>query len=131
MADDSHLVAVAYRQLSHAQKGCVDKAKSGEITKEADMRDCLDAGFSTSRLAQRIEALRRQVITIGQAGSDACKKQADPMARLVQTEKGALLNLHQDLVDDDVDAYNSDLERADATAGSEKGALPALLKACQ
>lgn len=129
MADDEHLVAVAYHEFSLAQRACVKKAQSGEITKEADLKECLDSGFSASGLARRIEALRLQFVTIGQAGSDACKTKANALAGLVQTEKAALLKLHQDLVNGDVNAYNSDLERAEATAGSE--GVQALLKACR
>jgi hypothetical protein len=103
-------------------------AKSGEIQSDADVRECLDAGFSASGLEQRIAALRLQVVAIGQAGSDACKKEADVLAGRVQTEKSALLALHQDLVNDDVKAYNRDLRHAEATAGSEQ--IEALLNAC-
>jgi hypothetical protein len=129
MADDNHLVAVAYRQFSQAQKVCVDKVKSGEIQKDADAKECLDAGFSASGLEQRIEALRLHVVAIGQAGSDACKKEADIYAGRVLTEKSALLALHHDLVNDDINAYNSDLHRAGATAGREN--VKALFSACR
>lgn len=128
MADDNHLVAVAYRQFSHAQKVCADKVQSGEIQKVADAKECLDTGFSASGLEQRIEALRLQAVAIGQAGSDACKKEADIYAGRVQTEKSALLALHQDLVNNDANAYRSDLRHAEATAASEN--VKALFNAC-
>jgi hypothetical protein len=128
VADDSHLVAVAYRQFSHAQTVCVDKVKSGEIQNDADATACLDAGFSASGLEKRLEALRLQVVAIGQAGSDACKKEAEILAGQVLTEKSALLALHQDLVNNDPNAYDSDLAHAGATAESEDA--EALFKAC-
>jgi hypothetical protein len=130
MADDSHLVAVGYRELSRAQRACVAAVQAGEIQKSADAARCLDDGFTASKLEQRIEVLRQQVLAVGQAGSDACKKEADALADLVQTEKSALLELHDDLLNEDAAAYTNDLDRAEATAGKENARLDALLKAC-
>ncbi len=56
------------------------------------------------------------------------EEEAEILAGQVLTEKSALLALHQDLVNNDPNAYDSDLAHAGATAESEDA--EALFKAC-
>ena len=70
LADADRRVAVAYRDFVLAHRACLTE----EATTEADVSGCLAAA---SELENQIQALRRVVAAIGDAGSDACKKSAD------------------------------------------------------
>jgi hypothetical protein len=131
MADNNHLVAVAYREFGQAEAACIDKVKSGEIQAEADAISCLDTGLSASGLVQRVKTLRQQVVTIGQNGSDVCQKAAKTYAGRIQAEESALGELHHDLVNDDFDAFNRDFADAGEAAKSEEATGEAIVDACR
>jgi hypothetical protein len=83
MADAAHRAAVAYRDF--AQTTC---AKRGPT--EADVPACLAAA---SELRRQIQALRREAIAIGDAGSAACKKSADGYDVGLRSVEWALMTL--------------------------------------
>ncbi len=97
MLDAEHRVVVAYRRFVQAQTACTKKAAA-----EADVPGCIDAN---SDLRDQIDALQRQVVTVGEAGSADCKKSADAYALRLQTVQWGLLTLQHNLANNNPAGY--------------------------
>jgi hypothetical protein len=123
MADEDHRVAVAYRNFVRAQTPCTKKTKT-----EADIRGCIDAN---SPLRDRIEALQQQVVTIGEAGSEACKKSADAYALSLQTVQWALLTLQHNLARNNSAGYRIYLTTVGERYVSSAADRGAMIDACR
>jgi hypothetical protein len=92
LAAASHRVAVAY--LAFSQTAC-NSGPAKTAATEADVPACLAAA---SELRRQIQAPRREVIAIEDAGSDACKRSADGYDIRLQSVEWALMTLHRELV---------------------------------
>lgn len=130
VAAKSHLVAVAYRAFGAAEQDCQDKFNSGVLTNDAEGVACIDDGLRASKLEGSIETLRRQVVSVGQNGSQDCKAAARRLAGIVQEEETTIRALHDDLGNLDGQAFNRDYQHAIGAAGRENELIPALLHAC-
>jgi hypothetical protein len=126
----SHLVAVAYRSFSAAQKDCLDQFNAGILTTDAEGTACIDKGLTASKLESSIERLRRQVVAVEQAGSPECAAAAKRLADMVQREEDAVHALHADLANLDVQRFNGDFEAAGSAATRQRPLFDTLLGAC-
>ena len=78
MADDSHLVAVGYRELARAQKECIAAVQAGEIQNDADAARCLDDGFTASKLEERIKDCDNKCSQLGRLVRGPARKRPMP-----------------------------------------------------
>jgi len=131
MVPDDHRIAVAYRAFAKAQTDCQARAQSGEFTTGAEIAACFDKGLSSSKLEERIDAFRRDVASVGQGGSVACKAASNHLVSLIEDEKKTVQAMHADLVNLDSNSFGTHLSHTGVVSTAEGPAGEVLARACK
>jgi hypothetical protein len=130
VVNENHLIAVAYRAQASAQRRCVHGMRTGLITSDNEAAQCLADGLTASGLERTIDRYRRDVIQMGESGSDACRHAATQLALVVAEEERYIHESHDDLERMDANAYSDDGMHAGEAAARETGPIKAMERAC-
>ena len=126
---DSDRFSQAHVRLEKALGDCRVEAQVTGLHDAADVFHCMDHALAATNVQPAVETFRKQVIRVGQHGSEDCKRAADSVAQGLSGEEAAWKALHIDFVKVDTRGFVRDTRHPRSAAAIVRR-RQAMVRAC-